>query len=74
MAALPAEPGTISAFVDAMATTRAPATVRRYIASIAVADRSAGHLGATRAAPVRLAIGRLYRRGGRRQTQARALT
>ena len=74
LAALPAEPGTVAAFVDDMASTRAPATVRRYVASIAVADRSAGHLGATRAAPVRLAIERMYRRSGRRQIQARALT
>ena len=35
--ALPASAETIAAFVDAMAKARAPATVRRYVASIAAA-------------------------------------
>ena len=74
VAALPAEPGTLAAFVDAMAATRAPATVRRYLASVAVTHRAAGHLGTTRAVPVRLAIKRMYRRRGRRQAQAPGLT
>ena len=43
LAPLPADPGTIAAFVHAMAETRAPATVRRYVASIAVAHRATGH-------------------------------
>ena len=33
---------TIAGFVDAMAAARAPATVRRYIASIALAQRVSG--------------------------------
>ena len=74
MAPLPAEPSTVAAFVDDMAATRASATVCRYVASIAVAHRVAGHLGATRTAPVRIAMERMYRRRGRRQAQARALT
>ena len=39
-AALPASPETVAAFVEAMAETRAPATVRRYVASIAVLHRT----------------------------------
>ena len=74
VAVLPAEPSTVAAFVDAMAATRAPATVRRYVASVAVAQRAAGHHVATGTAPVRLAIQRMYRRRGRRQAQARGLT
>ena len=74
LTAVPAEPGTVAAFVDAMAATRAPATVRRYVASLAIAHRAAGHPGATRAVPVRLAVERMYRRYGRRQAQARGLT
>ena len=37
--ALPAEPETVAAFVDAMAEIRAPASVRRYVATIALAHR-----------------------------------
>ena len=37
--ALPATPETVAAFVDAMAEVRAPATVRRYVASIGFAHR-----------------------------------
>ena len=74
LTAVPAEPGTVAAFVDAMAATRAPATVRRYVASLAIAHRAAGQPGATRAVPVRLAIERMYRRYGRRQAQAHGLT
>ena len=33
---------TVAAFIDAMAERRAPATVRRYVASIAVAHRAIG--------------------------------
>ena len=73
-AALPGEPGTVAEFVDDMAVIRAPATVRRYVASIAVAHRAAGHHGVTRAKPVRIAIERMYHRRGRQQSQARALT
>ena len=38
--ALPAEAETLAAFVDAMAASRAPATVRRYVFSIAFAHRA----------------------------------
>ena len=71
---LPASAETIAAFVDAMAETRAPATVRRYVSSIAIAHRAVGH-GSTVASPlVRLALKRMHRQKGRRQGQAHGLT
>ena len=54
--ALPASAETVAAFVDSMAETRSPATVRRYVASIAVAHKAIG-CGKTLASPVvRLAL------------------
>ena len=73
-AALPATPDTIAAFVDAMAATRAPATVRRYVASIAVAHRAIGRARTPRSPAVKLALQRMHRRKGRRQAQALGLT
>ena len=73
-AALPAGPDTIAAFVDAMAATRAPATVRRYVASIAVAHRAIGRATTPRSPAVKLALQRMHRRKGRRQAQALGLT
>ena len=72
--ALPARPETVAAFVDAMAEARAPATVRRYVASIAVAHRAIGCAKAVASPPVRLALQRMHRRKGRRQDQAQGLT
>ena len=72
--ALPASAETVAAFVDAMAASRAPSTVRRYVASIAAAHRALG-CGLTLESPlVRLALARMHRRKGRRQYQARGLT
>ena len=72
--ALPASAETLAAFVDAMAKERAPATVRRYVASIAAAHRAIGLEKTTRSDPVRRALQRLHRRKGRRQAQAEGLT
>ena len=72
--ALPAKPETIAAFVDAMATLRAPATVRRYVASITAAHRANGHAKSAKSEPVRRALQRMHRRTGRRQAQAKGLT
>jgi hypothetical protein len=41
-AALPASADTVAAFIDDMAATRAPATARRYVSSIATFHRAAG--------------------------------
>ena len=71
---LPAEPEAIAAFVDAMAETRAPATVRRYVASIAVAHRAVGRKKTLESPLVRLALKRMHRARGRRQGQATGLT
>ena len=68
--ALPATPDTLAAFVDAMASARAPSTVRRYVASIAAAHRAIGARETTGSAPVRRALARMHRRKGRRQAQA----
>ena len=72
--ALPASAETIAAFVDAMAKRRAPATVRRYVASIAAAHRAMGLAKMTKSEPVRRALQRMHRRKGRRQEQAKGLT
>ena len=72
--ALPADAETIAYFVDAMAEIRAPATVRRYVASIAIVHRVVG-FGKTVSSPlVRLAVQRMHRRKGRRQGQVQGLT
>ena len=73
-AALPASPETVAAFVDAMARLRAPATVRRYVASIAAPHRAAGAEEPAASEPVRKALRRMHRRKGRRQAQAEGLT
>ena len=64
----------VAAFVDDMATVRAPATVRRYVASIAFARRAGGDDATVRSAAVRRALQRMHRAKGRRQEQARGLT
>ena len=72
--ALPAGPETLAAFVDAMAEAKAPATVRRYVTSIAIAHRIVGCANAAESEAVRLALKRMHRKKGRRQDQARGLT
>lgn len=74
LAPLPALPSTIAAFVDAMAEIRAPATVSRYVSSIAAAHRAIGHDWVANSLPVKMAKRRMYRVKGRRQDQAQGLT
>jgi integrase len=71
--ALPASSETLAAFVDAMAEERAPATVRRYCASIASMHRAAGLVPPTAMQPVRLALRRMARAKTTRQRQAEPL-
>ena len=71
---LPATADTVAAFVGAMAAVRAPATVRRYVASIAAAHRGVGCGGTVDSAAVKLALKRMHRQRGRRQAQAHGLT
>ena len=57
-----------------MAERRAPATVRRYVTSLAIAHRAVGLEKVLGSPPVRLALKRMHRRKGRRQGQATGLT
>ena len=72
--ALPARPETVAAFIDAKAELRAPATVRRYITSLAIAHRALGLEKTIKSPPVQLALKRMHRKKGRRQDQATGLT
>jgi predicted acylesterase/phospholipase RssA len=69
VSALPAEPAVVVAFVDAQAKIKSPATVRRYIATIAHMHRAAELADPTKAEIVRLAVKRLVRAKGSRQRQ-----
>ncbi len=74
LAALPALPDTVAAFIDAMGETRATATVRRYISSVTAMHRAAGLPNPCGHEIVRLALKRLHRAKGRAQVQASPLT
>lgn len=71
---IPTDDATLAAFVDDMSEIRAPATIRRYVASITAAQKALGHGGTLSNAKVQLALQRIHRRKGRRQTQVRGLT
>jgi site-specific recombinase XerD len=68
--ALPASPQTVAAFVDASGASKAPATVRRYVSSVATFHRAAGAENPCAALAVTLALKRLHRAQGREQRQA----
>jgi site-specific recombinase XerD len=72
-AALPASADTVAAFIDNMAATRAPATVRRYVSSIATFHRAAGVANPCDALAIKLALKRMHREFGRAQQQAAPL-
>ena len=72
--ALPATPATVAAFVDAMSDQKAPATVRRYVSSVATFHRAARLPNPCTDEVVRLALKRLHRARGRAQAQAAPLT
>lgn len=75
LVALPAAADTLAAFVDAQGELgKRPATVRRYLASIAHLHRAAGLESPTAAEAVRLAVKRLGRALGSRQDQAQGIT
>jgi integrase len=70
----PAEPLTIRAFIeDCVRVGKKPATIRRYIATIARAHRAAGLVSPCASEPVRLAIKKMSRETTARQRQAKAL-
>ena len=72
-AELPISPETVAAFTDAMAATRKPATVSRYVASINHLHRAAGMMPPGAAEVVCLAPKRMRRANGTRQQQAAPL-
>ena len=74
LAPLPALPATVAAFVDGMDETKAPATIRRYVSSIATMHRAARLPNPCADEVVRLALKRLHRTRGRAQAQATPLT
>ncbi len=71
---LPARATTVVGYVEAMESVRAPATVRRYVSSIATVHKAAGERSPSEHAEVRRALRRMRRRKGIRQTQAKGLT
>lgn len=72
--ALPASFDTVAAFVDAQATMKAPATVRRYVSSVATFHRAAEVANPCDSQKVKLALKRMHREKGRDQRQAGAIT
>ena len=73
-AALPASAATVVAFIDDMARVKAPATVRRYVSSIATLHKALRETNPLESAVVKLALQRMHRRRGRRQAQVQGLT
>ena len=62
------------AFVDAMGRVKTPATVRRYVSSIAAVHKALRQPNPLASAAVRFALQRMHRRRGRRQAQVQGLT
>ena len=73
-AAFPASAATVVAFVDDMARVKTPATVRRYVSSIAALHKALRQTSPLESALVRFALQRMHRRRGRRQAQVQGLT
>lgn len=71
--AVPAAPATVAAFVDDQAETKAPATVRRLVATISHLHRAAGVPTPIADERVKLALKRMNRARGTRQNQAKGL-
>ncbi len=71
---LPASPATVAAFIEACGEAgKKPATVRRYLATIACAHRAAKLLNPNDDEDVKLALKGLYNRSPARQRQAKAM-
>jgi len=73
-AQLPVPPSDVAEFIDAMAEVKAPATVRRYVASLNMLHRAAQLPPPGSDEIVRLAIRRMNVARGTRQKQARGAT
>ena len=74
LVALPANPTTLAAFIDTMARSHAPASVRRYVSSIATAHKAIAAENPLKHVTVQLALRRMHRLRGRRQDQVGGLT
>ncbi len=74
LAALPASATTLAAFIDGMARIKAPATVRRYVSSIAALHKVLSQTNPMESAVVKLALQRMHRHRGSRQEQVQGLT
>ena len=72
--AFPASAATVVAFVDEMARVKTPATVRRYVSSIAALHKALRQTSPLESAAVRFALQRMHRLRGRRQAQVQGLT
>ena len=72
--AFPASAATVVAFVDDMARVKTPATVRRYVSSIATLHKALRQANPLDSASVRFALQRMHRLRGRRQAQVQGLT
>jgi len=71
---LPASPHTVRAFVQhCMAAVKKPATIRRYLATVARAHLAANLLSPCASEPVRLALKEMAQKLPARQRQARSL-
>jgi site-specific recombinase XerD len=71
---LPASASTVAAFIEACGEAgKTPATVRRYLATIACAHRAAKILNPNDDEDVKLALKGLYSKSQKRQRQAKAL-
>jgi integrase len=71
---LPASPSTVAAYIEACGeASKKPATVRRYLATIACAHRAAKLLNPNDDEDVKLALKGLYNKSPGRQRQAKAL-
>ena len=71
--AIPATPATVAAFIDTMAASKAPATVRRYVSSVSTFHRAAGLASPAETLEVKAALKRMHRAQGRAQAQAAPL-
>ena len=71
---LPARAATVVAYIEAMESGRAPATVRRYVSSIAAVHKAAGERSPLEHVTVQRALRRMHRQRGSRQTQVQGLT
>jgi integrase len=71
---LPASPSTVATYIEECASAgKKPATVRRYLATIACAHRAAKLINPNTDEEVKLALKGLYNRSPKRQRQAKAL-